>query len=131
MTVISRPVTLYLGGPFVVDAELRYDTTDQLAVSLVPQDADGGDNPWQFARSLLADGLKADAHVVGAGGVAFHRHGPRLVIRLRAGGVCGEAWMHAAEVRAFLRDTYRLVPAGAEVVDFGAELDAIVAGGAR
>ncbi len=130
MTVVERSVVLFLGGPYVVDAVLRYDTAEPLAVSLIPPATFGGDNPWQFARSLLADGLKADAHIVGAGAVSFHRHGPRLVVRLRARGVCGEAWMCSADAELFLRDTYRFVPAGAEVVDLGAELAAIV-GGAR
>jgi len=99
---------------------LRYDTADPLAVSLVfPAEIslDGEEVAWAFSRDLLAAGLRGPA---GEGDVHVCPCGQRrTVVELHAGEGVAVLEFPSAELWAFLRATYDLVPAGAE----GALLD--------
>lgn len=119
-TTVCYPLALSLlgadGVELPLDAELRYDTRDPLAVAALF--ADGGDEPvpWVFARDLLSSGLDRRS---GEGDVAVwpttHADGAR-VVHLRLRSPHGDALLEAPAdaIRAFLIATWWLVPPGTE-----------------
>ncbi|MGW0935601.1 SsgA family sporulation/cell division regulator [Streptomyces sp. NPDC002666] len=98
-----------------LSADLRYDMADPYAIRIsldVPMEMPVD---WVFARELLADGLH---RTTGSGDVVvMPRHRPRphtlrVVLRNRSGTALIE--MAASAVAGFLRQTFELVPEGAE-----------------
>lgn len=120
--VISTMVRVDLLDPIEVistmDAELRYDTREPLAVTmrfLAPT----GDVVWMFSRELLAGGLieptgDGDVHVWPS---YDHNNEPVTVMELSSPD--GSALVQIAEssVLSFFDETALLVPLGAERVD--------------
>lgn len=107
---------LVLGGDrrVTVPATLAYEPTEPYAVSTVFRTSDG-DITWVFGRDLLEDGLNSR---VGEGDVAVWPSATRStkVVCLSLASPSGSALLEAdhGEVRAFLDDSYRLVPLGGE-----------------
>ncbi|MFG2909693.1 SsgA family sporulation/cell division regulator [Kitasatospora sp. NPDC048286] len=96
-----------------VEAQLRFDTASPYAVCLAfPPLGDDDRAEWTFARELLDGGLHGP---VGSGDVTV-APGPagRLLITLRSLGARAVVSVSAGVVTAFLLDSFRLVPAGAE-----------------
>jgi hypothetical protein len=122
---------LVLGGDrsATVPVRLGYRPTDPWAVTAVFRTADG-DVTWVFGRDLLEEGI---ARPSGEGDVAVWpavdaADGPQLYLSLASPS--GSALLQADpfEVRRFLDETYRLVPAGTEstFLDLDAELARLV-----
>ncbi len=122
---------LVLGGDrsATVPVRLGYLPADPWAVTAVFRTADG-DVTWVFGRDLLEDGLAGPS---GEGDVAVWpvvdaADGPQLYLSLASPS--GSALLQAdpIEVRRFLDETYRLVPAGTEstFLDLDAELARLV-----
>jgi|APCry1669189034_1035192.scaffolds.fasta_scaffold01019_3 hypothetical protein len=97
-----------------VTATLTYSIAEPFAVSALFRTADGDIN-WVFARDLLEDGLTDS---VGEGDVviwpAYDADGDTICISLCSPG--GNALLEAdsAEIRTFLKGSYRLVDRGRE-----------------
>ncbi|WP_372343918.1 SsgA family sporulation/cell division regulator [Streptomyces sp. KL116D] len=98
-----------------IPATLRYDVRDPFAVCMAfpaPATLEGVEVCWTFARELLAGGVSES---VGSGDVRVRPYGyDRTVLEFHA--VEGTAIVHVrtGELRQFLDDTTRLVPAGDE-----------------
>ncbi len=105
---------------------LRYDDTAPLEVRLSFVEDNGVTVPWTVAREVLADGL---THLAGVLDVRCWTEGSAYCIRL-SNPKDGSATMRlpVEVVRAFLTGTEALVPYGAEVVDFDAELSKLLIG---
>lgn len=111
----STAVTLPEGPcpDLAVEAQLRYDTASPYAVCLAfPPLGDDERAQWTFARELLDGGRHGP---VGHGDVTV-APGPdeRVLITLRSPSARAVISVPEAVVTAFLRDSFRLVPAGAE-----------------
>lgn len=105
---------------------LDYDANDPHAVTLLF--IGGGEQiPWTFARDILR------RHIPGTGDVRCDVDGLWTVLRLASNTEVATVKILNANVDAFLAKTARLVPYGkeAEVLDFDAELDALLSGGTR
>lgn len=124
---------LVLGGDrsATVPVRLGYRPADPWAVTALFRTADG-DVTWVFGRDLLEEGLTRTA---GEGDIAVWpvidaADGPQLYLSLASPS--GTALLEAdpIEVRRFLDETYRLVPAGTEsaFLDLDAELARLVEG---
>jgi hypothetical protein len=122
---------LVLGGDrsATVPVRLGYRPADPWAVTAVFRTAEG-DVTWVFGRDLLEDGL---AGPTGEGDVAVwpgRSEGGDAQLFLSLASPSGSALLQAdpVEVRAFLDETYRLVPAGTELsfLDLDAELARLV-----
>jgi Streptomyces sporulation and cell division protein, SsgA len=117
---VSYPLALSLlgadGAELPLAAELRFSTSDPLAVEALFDD--GSDEPvrWVFARDLLSAGLDRRA---GDGDVVVWPtndvDGTR-VVHLRLRSPHGDALLEASAdaIQSFLVATWRLVPPGAE-----------------
>lgn len=111
-----------------LQAELRYDPADPLAVSLALGVEYGEPVVWTFARDLLAEGLTGPA---GLGDITLEPArdlaGPELRITLATDCL---ATMTAPRdpIVAFLIESYAAVPSGTEMehVDFDAELASLL-----
>ncbi|MFC7014029.1 SsgA family sporulation/cell division regulator [Streptomyces viridiviolaceus] len=96
-------------------AKLHYGVNDPYAVSLSLGPSAGPPVTWSFARELLAEGLRRPT---GPGDVlvlprcSHHPHSMRIVLNNMQGTALVE--LAAADVAAFLRRTFSLVPAGTE-----------------
>ncbi|MFF7359617.1 SsgA family sporulation/cell division regulator [Streptomyces sp. NPDC008125] len=96
-------------------SRLRYEPTDPYAVRLSLGVPTLGPVVWVFARELLSEGLRRPS---GMGDVmVFPRHRclpdtMRIVLRSREGAAMVE--IPASAVARFLKDSYELVPPGAE-----------------
>ncbi|MFC9249892.1 SsgA family sporulation/cell division regulator [Amycolatopsis thailandensis] len=103
-----------VGETVVVEADLRYDTTDPLAVTLSFHHDGVGLIDWVFARQLLFEGLAGPA---GEGDVRLRPHGedPGLVW-LHLESPFGRAELTACrrQLTEFLDCTTRLVRSGSE-----------------
>lgn len=110
--------------PFTAHA--RYDTADPLAVRLVfPAEASlvGAETAWTFSRALLADGL---VRASGAGAVRLWPSGTdRVLLELQAAEGIAIVELAAGELRAFLKETYELLPVEAETA--GLDMDQALA----
>ena len=106
-----------------IDAALRYDETDPLAVHIVfPAEAslDGGEVAWAFARDLLDAGLHGPA---GEGDVhVWPRDGSRTVIELLSQEGVAVVEFDSADLRCFLLRSYDAVAAGQEHGETDVEL---------
>jgi Streptomyces sporulation and cell division protein, SsgA len=128
---VTTPLTLAVttdSGDGDLQAELRYDPADPLAVSLALGIDCGDPVVWTFARDLLADGLLGPA---GLGDITLEPardlDGPELRITLATDCL---ATMTAPRdpIVAFLIESFVAVPAGSEMdyVDFEAEVAALL-----
>jgi Streptomyces sporulation and cell division protein, SsgA len=114
----SAPLTLQLIGPRSwtdVPAVFAYDATDPFAVRIVFGDVGGNDGvTWLVGRELLQTGL---ARPAGEGDVrVWPASATADVLFLHLRAPSGEALfeLSRAALRAFLRETERLVPVGDE-----------------
>jgi hypothetical protein len=114
VSTVSRQMTMLAVAPTVgmTQALFRYDGSDPYAVTVVFGDG----AVWAFDRELLARGQREAA---GLGDVRIWPEGNRLRVMLSSDGASSDDdWLllsvDAEQVRAFLRATYRLVPAGRE-----------------
>lgn len=112
----SRPFT----------AHARYETADPLAVRMVfPAEASlvGAETTWTFSRALLAEGLAGPS---GAGAVRLWPSGEnRVLLELQASEGIAIVELCASELRAFLHETYELLPVEAETA--GLDVDQALA----
>jgi hypothetical protein len=106
-------------------ASLTYSSADPYAVRACFHV--GHDEPveWFFARDLLAGGAAGVRQ--GIGDVRVWPSGRPGVFCVELSSPFGQAVFDvpAAEVGAFLRRTYQLVPEGSENVDVDAEIDSL------
>jgi hypothetical protein len=97
-----------------VPSTLLYSADHPFAVTTVFRTADG-DVTWVFGRDLLDDGLIEPS---GEGDVTVWPavHGGRAVVCLALASPAGSALLHldAGALRAFLDESYDLVPMGEE-----------------
>jgi hypothetical protein len=111
-------------GEAELDAELRYDPADPLAVTLAIGTECEEPVLWTFGRDLLADGIKAKA---GEGDIviepASDLDSRELKITL-ATDCLATLVARRDEVVEFLVATYTVVPSGTEfdAIDFDAEI---------
>jgi hypothetical protein len=123
--IAEPPASRYL------DAVVRYDESDPLAVHLVfPADAslDGAEVIWAFARELLDAGLSGPA---GEGDVhVWPLDGTLTVIELVSQEGVAVLEFDSADLRRFLVRSYDAVPAGQEHGELELEnsLDALLRG---
>ncbi|MGW6273400.1 SsgA family sporulation/cell division regulator [Streptomyces sp. NPDC055060] len=98
-----------------VPAELHYDLTDPCAVRLSLGAPLTSPVDWVFARDLLTEGLRLPA---GVGDVLVSPlitdHTRRVRITLRSAPGAAVIDVDAAETEEFLRQSFALVPPGAE-----------------
>ncbi|WP_261800902.1 SsgA family sporulation/cell division regulator [Streptomyces sp. PBH53] len=119
LSTVTCPMTAHVSArkrtPSPLPAELRYGSTDPYAVRLSLGPSTGTPVTWVFARELLAEGLQRSA---GPGDVQVipwqcgTPHSIRIVLNNANGTALVE--LAAAEVAAFLRQTFTLVPPGTE-----------------
>ncbi|GAA2230654.1 SsgA family sporulation/cell division regulator [Streptomyces nogalater] len=96
-------------------AELHYGSTDPYAVRLSLGPSTGPPVTWVFARELLAEGLTRPAGPGDVQVLPWHCRTPRtLRIVLSNGTGTALVELAAAEVAAFLRRTFDVVPPGTE-----------------
>lgn len=112
---VTAQVSVLKGSSLPLPAELLYGTADPYAVRLSLGSSTGPPVTWVFARELLDEGTRRP---VGPGAVLVvprYCHPPRSV-RVVLSDDIGAALVElpAAEVAAFLRQTFALVPAGTE-----------------
>lgn len=112
-----------------VEVTLAYDRADPCAVTFVfKQDLDPEPVPWTFARSLLADVLRAEpTEVVGEGDVRLWQRPSGESVAVSVSSPEGQAVYAAPKSRLeyFLKRSNGLVPPGAEADHL--DLDALVA----
>lgn len=133
MSTVNAEVALRLvaaGQVVPLVASFAYATSDPYAVRAAFHVGPGEPVEWIFARSLLADGVKAPA---GHGDVLVWPSGDGQVLSISLVSPFGEALFEApaCDIADFLAITYRLVPAGSEPghVDIDAELASLLAEG--
>ncbi len=103
------------GSAEPMDVDLHYRTDDPHAVTMRFHTRDQ-ESTWLVGREVLSDGLLAPA---GLGDVRLRPGtGDVLVLELWTEDSHAVFHLSAEELRRFLRSTYRVVPAGREVVDF-------------
>ena len=115
-------------GDADLEAELRYDPSDPLAVSLAIGTECGEPVVWTFGRDLLADGIKDSA---GLGDITIEPASDLNSRELRitlATDCLATMLADRDRVVEFLVETYTVVASGAEFdsIDFDAELAAIL-----
>ncbi|WP_406099282.1 SsgA family sporulation/cell division regulator [Streptomyces sp. NBC_01013] len=124
MCGVMAYVSVSEGFPVPLPAELHYDVADPYAVRLSLGAGEARPVNWVFARSLLEEGLSRST---GTGDVLVSPGSRpdflRIVLRPAAGAALVE--MAVAEVAAFLRRTFLLVPPGEETLHV--DLDRAVA----
>ncbi|KIQ66503.1 hypothetical protein TR51_02655 [Kitasatospora griseola] len=122
-TRVTLPLSPY--PETAIEARLRYDSTDPYAVSLLFPPLHPDDDPveWWFARALLDEGRRAPT----GGGDVTVAPGPGATVHVTLCGRTGRAVVRIPDeaVAGFLRDSFALVPSGAEPA--GADLDAELA----
>jgi hypothetical protein len=120
-----------------VRATLRYDSADPYAVE-VDFHGEGKAKTvvWRFARELLHDGIRTATGDADVQVRPFSRH--HVLLKLRSHDGAMDLLLPMADVRRFLRHTYRAVPAGREQQDvdtalalFAAEQGLLDEGGSR
>lgn len=132
--IVSHQIALSLlsaaGDDLPVVAELRYSGQDPLAVEALFDDGSPHPIRWVFARDLLAAGLDrrtGDGDVV-VWPTQDAQDRPAVHLRLRSPN--GDALLEAPvdAVAAFLAETARLVPLGAEYqhLDVDAALESLL-----
>lgn len=126
MTIIQAEMRLKLlvagDSSLPVPSTFAYDTDQPLSIQATFHAA-GDTVEWVFARELMDAGLGGDA---GLGDVRMwpSREGDVKVLYVSLNSPKGAALMecnHAA-VKAFLDQTYELIPTGAEFIDMDALL---------
>ncbi|HWA67701.1 MAG TPA: SsgA family sporulation/cell division regulator [Mycobacteriales bacterium] len=124
---VTTPLTLVVSastGDARLDAELRYDAGDPLAVSLAIGTQCDEPVVWVFARDLLASGM---AGPIGEGDITIEPAGRDVRITLATDCL---ATMLAPRNRVleFLVETFTRVPSGAEFdgIDIDAEIAALL-----
>ena len=133
---VTQPMVVDLidasGTATPIEADLRYDPADPLAVTAVFKTA-GQDVRWTFGRELLTDGLyeptgDGDVHVW----PCLDDDGHAVVI-IELCSPDGEALVQAktGDMRTFIDRVNALVPAGteADLLDVDAAIAAILAAG--
>jgi hypothetical protein len=128
---VTTPLTLSVSavtGEAELDAELRYDPSDPLAVSLAIGIECGEPVVWTFARDLLADGVKAPS---GEGDITIEPASDldSRELRITLATDCLATMLASRDrVVEFLVESYTVVASGAEfaTIDFDAELAAIL-----
>ena len=128
---VTTPLTLTVSavtGEAELDAELRYDPSDPLAVSLAIGIECGEPVVWTFARELLADGVKAPS---GEGDITIEPASDldSRELRITLATDCLATMLASRDrVVEFLVESYTVVASGAEfdTIDFDAELAAIL-----
>lgn len=73
-----------------------------------------GDEPWMFARDLLAESLNAPGQIVGHGDVKLRTTRRNVTLELTGLDGVARATMMRPQVAEFLAATYAAVQAGAE-----------------
>ncbi len=127
---ITAPMVGYvfhttIGHPGQGALDLVYRAADPLVVGLRRSDSNG-DVVWEFARDLLADGLRG---YTGLGdiriwpGAASHRAHIGVAMSSPHGRMA--MWLPRVQVEKFLTRTFRLVPRGRE--DMGVAVDNTIA----
>jgi hypothetical protein len=125
---VTTPLTLVVSattGDAKLEAQLRYDPSDPLAVSLVIGTQCDEPVVWVFARDLLAAGI---AGAIGEGDITIEPADRDVRITLATDCL---ATMLAPRDRVveFLVETFTRVPSGAEFdgIDIDAEIAALLA----
>ncbi|GAB2997273.1 SsgA family sporulation/cell division regulator [Streptomyces pseudoechinosporeus] len=112
---MTAHISALKGPQLPLPAELRYGIDDPYAVRLSLGSSTGPPVTWVFARDLLAEGARRPAglsDVLVIPRYCHHPHALRVVLSNSAGTALVE--LAAAEVAAFLQQTFALVPDGAE-----------------
>jgi hypothetical protein len=128
---VTTPLTLFVSadtGDAEIEAELRYDSSDPLAVSLAIGIECVEPVVWVFGRDLLSDGV---THACGLGDItvepASDLDSRDIRITLATDRL---ATMIAArdKVVEFLVETFTVVPSGCELdyIDFDAEIASLI-----
>ena len=113
-------------GDARLEAELRYDASDPLAVSLRIS-GEARDEAWVFSRDLLADGLRSMV-AVGAGSIQVQATSVLTEIsHLTDDGGVEMLRLPWRNTREFIRLTHTVVPRGHEVLDIDSWLDDLTA----
>lgn len=115
-------------GDADLDAELRYDPSDPLAVSLAIGTECGEPVVWTFGRDLLAEGVKESA---GMGDITIEPASDMdsRDLRITLATDCLATMLASRDkVVEFLVETYTMVPTGTEfdAVDLDAEIAALL-----
>ncbi|HVS69538.1 MAG TPA: SsgA family sporulation/cell division regulator [Mycobacteriales bacterium] len=116
-------------GDARLEAELRYDLSDPLAVSLAIGTQCDEPVVWVFARDLLSAGI---AGPTGDGDITiepYHEDGEQEIRITLATDCLATLLAPRDKVAEFLIETFTRVPSGAEFdnVDFDAEIAALLA----
>lgn len=128
---VTTTLTLFVSavtGEAQLEAELRYDPSDPLAVALAIGTECGEPVVWTFARDLLATGVGAAA---GEGDITIEPidGAERRTLRLTLATDCVATMTTATDpVVEFLLDSFTLVPSGTELdhIDLEAEIAALL-----
>jgi hypothetical protein len=128
---VTTPLTLSVSavtGEAELDAELRYDPADPLAVALAIGTECGEPVVWTFARDLLNEGVKARA---GEGDIMIEPASDldSREMRITLATDCLATLLAPRDrVVEFLVESYTVVASGAEfeTIDFDSELAAIL-----
>jgi hypothetical protein len=128
---VTKPLTLSVSavtGDADLQAELRYDPSDPLAVSLAIGVECGEPVVWVFGRDLLADGV---SHATGEGDITVEPASDMdsREIRITLATDCLATMIAARdEVVEFLVDSFTAVPSGTEMdqIDFDAEIASLL-----
>lgn len=115
-------------GDADLEAELHYDPSDPLAVSLAIGTECGEPVVWVFGRELLADGIKDCA---GEGDITIEpaRDDNSREVRITLATDCLATMLASRdEIVEFLVETYAIVPTGSEFdrIDWDAEISALL-----
>lgn len=128
---VTAPLTLSVSaatGAAALEAELRYDLSDPVAVSLAIGTECGDPVIWTFARDLLAEGVSRQS---GLGDITIEpveQAGTRT-LRLTLATDCVAVMTTPMDpVVEFLVDSFTLVPSGAELdhIDLDSEIEALL-----
>jgi hypothetical protein len=128
---VTKPLTVSVSavtGDADLQAELRYDPSDPLAVSLAIGVECGEPVVWVFGRDLLADGVSA---ATGEGDITVEPASDMdsREIRITLATDCLATMIAARdEVVEFLVDSFTAVPSGTEMdqIDFDAEIASLL-----
>jgi hypothetical protein len=115
-------------GDADLEAELRYDPSDPLAVSLAIGTECGEPVVWVFGRELLADGIKDCA---GEGDITIEPASDdnSREVRITLATDCLATMLASRdEIVEFLVATYAVVPTGSEFdrIDWDAEINSLL-----
>ena len=128
---VTKTLTLSVSavtGDADLEAELRYDPSDPLAVSLAIGTECGEPVVWVFGRDLLADGVKDCA---GEGDITVEPASDidSRELRITLATDCLATMLASRdEIVEFLVETYSVVPTGTEFdrIDWDAEISALL-----